>query len=307
MEKDNLALQALAASMTRAASRQTYYTIRFLVDRDRVCEAFKSYAFFRWVDDRLDDDTSEKSERLAFAARQKALIERCYRSDIPCEVTDEERMLCDLVQGDREKNSGLQAYIRNMMAVMSFDAERRGRLISQHELDRYSHWLAMAVTEAMHYFIGHTCASPRDEARYLAVTGAHITHMLRDTLDDARAGYFNVPLEFCKSHRLDPLDVESDSYRTWVRSRVEQARSCFQAGRRYLSQVENRRCRMAGFAYTSHFERVLNAIEQDGYRLRARYQKCDGLWTGMSMIGSALWLSLSHRRTANVSSVLLVW
>jgi phytoene/squalene synthetase len=44
----------LAASITKAASKQTYYMIRFLVDRERVAEAYRAYAYFRWVDDFLD-------------------------------------------------------------------------------------------------------------------------------------------------------------------------------------------------------------------------------------------------------------
>ncbi|HXV98896.1 MAG TPA: hypothetical protein VEC93_10780, partial [Anaerolineae bacterium] len=43
--------QMLAASMTRAASKRTYYIVRFLVDRERVPEAYRAYAYFRWVDD----------------------------------------------------------------------------------------------------------------------------------------------------------------------------------------------------------------------------------------------------------------
>ena len=48
--------QNLAASITRAASKQTYYTVRFLVDRGRVADAYRAYAYFRWVDDTLDSD-----------------------------------------------------------------------------------------------------------------------------------------------------------------------------------------------------------------------------------------------------------
>jgi len=47
---------ALAPSLTRAASKQTYYTVRFLVDRERVADAYRAYAYFRWVDDTLDSD-----------------------------------------------------------------------------------------------------------------------------------------------------------------------------------------------------------------------------------------------------------
>ncbi len=45
-----------AATLTKIASKQTYYTIRFLVDRARVEDAFRAYAYFRWVDDVLDAD-----------------------------------------------------------------------------------------------------------------------------------------------------------------------------------------------------------------------------------------------------------
>ncbi len=99
-------------------------------------------------------------------------------------------MLMELIRSEREERSGLRSYVHNMMAVMAFDAERRGRLISVDELKEYTRHLATAVTEAMHYFIGYGCKSPQDQTRYLAVSAAHITHMFRDTLDDIEAGYF---------------------------------------------------------------------------------------------------------------------
>ena len=50
--------QSIAPAITKAASKQTYYTIRFLVDRDRVADAFRAYAYFRWVDDTLDNNSA---------------------------------------------------------------------------------------------------------------------------------------------------------------------------------------------------------------------------------------------------------
>ena len=41
----------LARSISKAASRQAYQTIRLLVDRDRVTDAYRAYAYIRWVDD----------------------------------------------------------------------------------------------------------------------------------------------------------------------------------------------------------------------------------------------------------------
>ena len=129
---------SLAASITNAASKQTYYTIRFLVDHERVPDAYRTYGYFRWLDDRLDQSGMEKPDRLVLVERQGTLLDRCYRGEWPRRLSDEEAMLVELVQGDREKNSGLHAYLRNMMAVMAFDAERRGRLISKAELDRFA-------------------------------------------------------------------------------------------------------------------------------------------------------------------------
>ena len=288
--------QRLAEAITRLASKQTYYTIHFLADRDLMADAYRAYAYFRWVDDQIDQSGMEKRERLIFVEKQKSLIDQCYRGEWPRHLSDEESMLVELIHSKHGKRSGLQSYIRNMMAVMSFDAERRGRLICEAELNQYTHSLAVAVTEAMHYFIGHGSRSPQGQTRYQAVTAAHITHMLRDTLDDAEAGYFNIPREVVESQRIDPRDAHSEPYRNWIKSRVALARACFKSGRGYLAQVENARCRAAGFAYAARFERVLSAIEQDEYRLRSAYPECKSLasaaWMGWSAISQAF---NSHR------------
>jgi phytoene/squalene synthetase len=188
-----------------------------------------------------------------------------------------------------------------MMQVMEFDAHRRGRLISQAELNEYTRWLASAVTEAMHYFIGHNGYSPRDETRYLAVTGAHITHMLRDTFDDVQAGYYNIPREALESAHIQPQDMQSKFYRAWVRSRVQLAREYFQAGRDYLARVQDPRCRLAGLAYTSRFEWLLDTIEQEGYILRPAYRERKSFGTGLRMGRSTLSSLINWRGKKTIS------
>lgn len=294
MKSTNLA-QGLAPSITKAASEQTYYTIRYLVDSERVADAYRAYAYFRWVDDRLDAESAPSSERTAFLERQKSLLEKCYRGDSPRDADIHERMLVALVQKDTEKNSGLQCYLRNMMGVMDFDVKRRGKLISHWELNEYTRLLASAVTEAMHYFIGHCCHAPQNESRYLAVTAAHITHMLRDTVDDVQAGYYNIPREVLDANQILPSDVASDAYRAWVKSRVQLARNYFKAGRNYLEQVQNPRCRLAGYAYAARFEWLLDTFEREGYLLRPQYAERKRFGTGVRMTLSAF-SSMIHLR-----------
>lgn len=287
----------LASSITKAASKQTYYTIQFLVDRARVDDAYRAYAYFRWVDDVLDADAGpqpvpnevETTKRRAFLERQKSLLESCYQREPLQDVNTQEKMLVELVQGDQERNSGLQAYLRNMMQVMDFDVRRRGRWVSQVELNEYTRWLAVAVTEALHYFVGHDEFSPQDETRYLAVSAAHITHMLRDTFDDMQAGYYNIPGEVLEAQRIGPQEVQSEAYRLWVMGRVQLARAYFEAGRSYLARVQNPRCRLAGFAYSARFEWLLDRIEREGYLLRPQYRERRSIRTGLRMS----WLALS--------------
>lgn len=276
MEKINLT-PSLARAITKAASQQTYYTIRFLGDRERMLDAYRAYAYFRWVDDVLDTESDSQYDRSIFIYRQKSILEKCYRGEYIHDATLQEQMLVELIKNDRVGGRGLRSYLHKMMAVMIFDAGRRGRLISAYELNKYSSWLATAVTEAMHYFIGHDGYSPENETRYLAVTAAHITHMLRDTFEDMQSGYFNIPAEMLEAGHISPQDVHSKAYRIWVEGRVHLARTYFKAGRDYLNQVENPRCRLAGHAYTAHFESVLDAIEGDGYFLRPSYAECNGL------------------------------
>ena len=288
----NQTITTPASLITKAASEQTYYTIRFLADRDRVADAYRAYAYFRWVDDTLDLAQSGMQQRIAFLEGQKSLLENCYRGESPREATIEENMLIELVRHDQEKNNGLHSYLNNMMRVMEFDAKRRGRLISQAELNQYTYWLASAVTEAMHYFIGHNGYSPHDETRYLAVTGAHIVHMLRDTFDDVRAGYFNIPREVLEAAHIGPDDTQSQVYRAWVQSRIQLARKCFKAGREYLARVENPRCQLAGFAYTARFEWLLDTMERERYNLRPEYRERKsfgtGLWMGVLTLSSLI-------------------
>lgn len=297
---------ALAASITHAASKQTYYTVRFLVDKDRVADAYRAYAYFRWVDDWLDAATPSPAERLDFLHRQQALLAACSAGRAPAGLLPEEHLLADLLARNGAENNGLHAYTRNMMAVMAFDAERRGRLVSRHELEHYTHWLAVAVTEALHYFIGHHGASPHTPARYRAATGAHIAHMLRDAVDDAAAGYYNLPAEIVTTHGISPEDVDSRPYRAWVRERLQAARACFYAGRSYLARVENFRCRLAGYAYIQRFEGVLDAIQHEGYRLRIAYPECKSVGHGLHLFGEAFWLALDPRRLQPVAPILPV-
>jgi phytoene/squalene synthetase len=284
----------LARAITWAGSKQTYLTARLLADRDLADDCLRAYAYFRWADDVVDISSQTKAERIAFIQRQEMLIERLYCGKRPDNLSPEEQILADLIAHDRGTESGLHSFIRNFMAVIEFDACRKGKVVSQRELVAYSSRLATAVMDGIQYFIGNGHPYPQTPQRNLAVIGAHITHMLRDLCEDLPAGFINIPAESFASLGHPPWDVESEPFRDWVRGQVGLARDCFREGRLYIETLDVLRCKLAGIWYCARFERILDVIEGDGYRLRAAYPEQQALVTWLEFAGLGLVVALKH-------------
>jgi phytoene/squalene synthetase len=284
----------LARAITWASSKQTYYTARLMVDEGLVNDCYRAYAYFRWADDVIDISSESSDDRISFIERQRELIERLYKNERMDGLTPEERIIADLISRDRGENSGLQSFIRNFLAVIEFDAYRKGRLISQDELTWYSNCLGKSVTDGIQYLIGNGHPYPVTEDRYLAATAAHIAHMLRDMVPDIADGYVNIPREYLEAHAISPEDVDSSPFRAWVRGRVEQARQYFREGKRYLDGLDVLRCKIAGYWYCARFEGVLDTIERDGYILRAAYNERHRFSTWLKMAWLGAFVTLRH-------------
>jgi phytoene/squalene synthetase len=288
------ATAALARSITWASSKQSYLTARLLADRDLMDDCLRAYAYFRWADDRIDVSLMGCDERTVFIERQTDLIDRLYRGERPGDLLPEEAMLADLIAHDRGPDSGLRSFIYNFMSVIAFDACRKGRTINRTELAAYTACLATAVMDGIQYFIGNGFPYPRTHDRDLAVTGAHITHMLRDTLEDLSSGLINIPGEYLEAHHIDVMVGDSEQLRQWVCEQVALARYCFREGKTYIDSLEVLRCKLAGVWYCARFETVLNAIERDGYRLRAEYPERHGLKAWLAMVRLGVVTTMEH-------------
>jgi hypothetical protein len=284
----------LASSINRSSSKQSYYTACLLVDKDLFDDCCRAYGYFRWVDDVIDLNAMPKEDRIAFIDRQLSLIDKLYRGEEPVDLCKEEKIIADLIWGDRCENSGLQSFVRNFMAILEFDAHRRESLIRQSKLDWYSDCLGKAVTDAIQYFIHNGFPYPDSPNRYLAAKAAHISHMLRDLVSDLDEGYFNIPREYLENHKIHPGDIHTPAFRAWVQDQVQLARRLFLEGKAYLDQLEVLRCKIAGYWYCVRFECVLDAIENDGYVLRARYTERRKFSTYLNQIKLAINLTIKH-------------
>jgi len=285
---------SMAKNITFTGSKQTYYTARFMVDKDLVNDFFRAYAYFRWADDIIDVSSKSQDDRIAFITRQRQLIDGLYQKKPMIVQSVEEEILEDLIHNDREKSSGLQSFIRNMFAIIEFDANRKGRLISQDELSWYSNRLSRSVTDGLQYFIGNGYPYPTSANHYLAAIGAHIAHLLRDMLPDTADGFINIPREYLDAHKITPEDITHPAFIAWVKQRVGQAREYFFEGQKYFNQLNLLRCKIVGYWYSARFMCVLDTIERDHYILREAYNERQKLSAWLKIAWLGISLSMKH-------------
>jgi phytoene/squalene synthetase len=261
----------LAQSITYHGSKQTYFTARILVDKDLTGDFFRSYAYFRWMDDIIDIHSQTDEERILFIERQKNIINGLFNNVHFDDLTIEEEMLVDLIQNNPSAGSGLESFIRNMFAIIEFDARRKGRLITRDELIWYTTKLGRSVTDGILYFVGNGQPEPTIDHKYLAGTAAHIAHLLRDMLRDMADGFINIPREYLEEHGISHENIDSVPFKSWVQARVRESRDYFHDGKKYLEELGELRRKIVGYWYCARFEGVLDAIERDGYILRDEY------------------------------------
>ena len=290
----------LAQSITHHGSKQTYFTARLMVDKDLKNDFFRSYAYFRWMDDMIDIHSRTDPERINFIERQKKILDGLYRNEDFEDLTSEEQIIADLICNDRSEGSGLESFIRNMFAIIEFDAHRKGRLITRDELIWYTGKLGQSVTDGILYFIGHGHPYPKSEYKYLAATAAHITHLLRDMVRDMADGFINIPREYLDEAGISHENTDSIPFKSWVQERVSQAREYFQDGKIYLDELEVLRSKIVGHWYCARFEGILDSIERDGYILRDAYpeNRSTSSWLKFAWIAFSVTVRhLAHRMT----------
>ncbi|MFC2054895.1 squalene/phytoene synthase family protein [Chloroflexota bacterium] len=296
LKKEDLTA-SLARSITWAGSKQTFFVGYFMVDRNLVNDFFRAYAYFRWIDDIVDVSIKSKEDSINFIRRQRELIEFLYMNEPLSILSQEEEMMADLVRHDNTENSRLKSFILNMFAIIEFDSNRKGRFISQQELEWYSNTLGRSVTDGLQYFINNNYSYPKTDNRLSAALGAHITHLLRDMLIDIDDGFINIPHEYMEIRGNGTKEVESHFFRSWVKSRVELARYYFSEGKCYLGELDVLRCKIVGYWYCARFESVLDTIKRDDFILRSNYQERRNFSTMLKIVWLGFYVTLRHIKT----------
>lgn len=283
-----------AEKITRDASVQTYWTVKLLFDRERRGDAYRAYAYFRALDDEIDIRRKTSASRRTYILRQRGVIDAAYAGTSVHSLTREEKFITEVISHNRDRNSRLGSFIDNFFAIIAFDAERKGTYVSRQRLLWYRKTLSRAVTDGIAYFVNGGSAYPPHPAQYAGAEAAHITHMLRDLYEDAADGYYNIPLDFCRTHGITPRDIISTPVRDWVYSEVARARRLFADSHTYIDTLSHLRGKIAAAWYCARFESLLTTIENDGYILRPHYIRVHSTRKYLTMAGLALSTFIRH-------------
>lgn len=292
----------LAGSITKNSSLQTFYTIKLLVDKPLVNDAFKAYAYFRWIDDQVDKYLPNCIECKNFIKRQKKIIKNAYSHIEQSNLKPEEKIITELIKSDDKQKSKLNSYITNLFSIIEFDNYRKGRFINQKELIWYSDNLGKAVTDCIQYFIGNNTYYPDLKYRYSAAIAAHIIHMLRDYSEDQKENYLNAPEKYIEKINKYPENNQNIPSKTWIKNRIKLARKNFELGKMYIDQVPVLRYKIATRLYCARFELLMETIEKDNYILRPVYKHKNKFLHLLKLLFSAVKISLKHFLTKSVLS-----
>jgi phytoene/squalene synthetase len=285
---------ALARSITWSGSKHSFLIAGLLVDPHLRDDCYRAYGYFRWADDEVDDSDKSTEERVSFVHRQQALVQSFYERQTIEGLTPEEQIIADLIQHDYGADSGLRSFIVKFLEILEFDAHRKGNRVTQQQLTWYSSHLGHAVTDGIQHFVGNGHQYPQADNRHLAATGAHITHMLRDMVKDIPEGFINIPVEYLGTKSIGAEELESATFRVWVRQQVELARDHFLRGKQYIDGIDLLRCKLVAYWYCTRFECVLDAIEHDNFVLRADYCVRRSPSTLLKMLRDGLSVTFKH-------------
>jgi phytoene/squalene synthetase len=255
-------LDLLARNITYKNSRETYFIIKLLVDKPLINDAYKAYAYFRWMDDMADDVITDSTERLKFVARQKKLINNAYNGIFIKTKFPEEELILNLIKYNSQKKSLLHSYVVNFYSIIAFDAKRHGKLVTDKQLEWYSNRIGVAVTDCISFFIGNSTSPTPGMAQYKAATAAHIVHMLRDLKEDIPHGFINISKEFLVKNNLNKIDLNKINLDRWLNEKCKVARIYFKEGRKYIKNIPVFRRKLAAWLYCLRFEPFLKKLER---------------------------------------------
>lgn len=260
-------LDATGRKITREMTPFGYWLGQAFFRPARRSILYMAYAYFRWLDDLVDQVEISRNLAIEIVERQRMLVQAWYSGKDPAPLDRSEALLRAVIEHDRRTGYRLHHMIGSFLAALAWDAERRHTVVSQHDLDRYSLWLGCAYAEGLLFGLG---LDPADAAYQGAIdacgVAAHLAHLVRDLRIDLALGYINISTEDIERFSIDLADPRLRGVGRWVPTTVERAQILFQQGRMQRRAMPSLRARLVFDLVCLRYLRLLDQIRSGWLR-----------------------------------------
>jgi hypothetical protein len=202
--------------------------------------ALLAFAYLKLFDNDVDEDADAVRAGDAFAAH-RALAERSYAGAPPDpSLPFVQQLGAHVFAFDRANGSPLRGFLSDAVESMAIDIARRGKLLSQAEIDANLHLGGGGTVRGIAWFAAPGLVLPDALVNALCDAYMHADTLI-DLEHDLAFGLINVPAE-AVARGVDPLHPDA-RLAAWAQ---EQARLCearFDAALGRLPEIESRRLR----------------------------------------------------------------
>jgi len=222
----------MAAVLTQNESPFGYWSSQIFFPQDRRMILFLLYAYFRWVDDTVDKPGFNFDFNHKFIYRQTKIVQAWYMGESA--VLSEnpfEAMAATAIKKDKKDGSQLQSMILGFLEAITWDIERRNKIVKQSELDRYSLLLGRSYSEGLLYGLKlNPCKPIFRIPKTICGIAAHWSHLLRDLSEDLKLGYINISDDDIKKYSINLQNHQT--LLPWIREKCYRTLDMFAEGRK---------------------------------------------------------------------------
>lgn len=256
-----------ASETIKSKNRFTYIFWNLFFSRDQIPVLFLTYAFFRWLDDMVDENSNSiEFSKLLIDREVNNLVSLYAGIDVVPEY-DEENYLIAVVKNDLQKEEILRKIIEDFFSAISWDLRRRNSIPEQCELNRYSYLLGQSYSQGMVIGLGYKSYDPRfiHIGEYCGVA-AHLTHLMRDLFIDLDLGYINISKEDVDKYHIDfkanPVDFKNQ-LKPWFIETINRTFRLYNKGMNFIPLLPSFKAKVTFLFMNLHYLRILYKIKAE--------------------------------------------
>jgi phytoene/squalene synthetase len=212
-----------ARNYAKKESPKASKILDFLVDKSKRDYLNLCFAYLRWVDDYVDDPSTQVNTKKNFIECQKNLISSLYKNtNVESSLIEEACIIYFAEYAISTNNMVLLDEVKNMMEALSMDVYRLegSGIFSNDELDHYIELMSKSLFNILCNF-----TPSRHEYRrefYLGARFTTIALMIRDLEEDIDAGFINIGAEEIEKYKLDLKNLKNDkNFSFWLKDKIK--------------------------------------------------------------------------------------